>query len=502
MKDTYAEKKHALTTKTVGGIGWSGISQVIRLLFQLGITAILARLITPNDFGLLAMVVIFTNFARIFCDFGLSAALIQRKRLTEEHLSSIFWINVLTGLILAVILAALAPAIAHFYNESRLISIVVVLASTFLISSFGIVQTALFTRELKFRLLVIVEILGVAISGTAAVVLAFSGLGVWSLVWQQVVSSFVIVILLWAFSSWKPKFLFRWQRAKELLGFGLNLTGFSFVNYFSRNLDNLLIAKFLGASPLGFYNLAYQLLLFPLANLSHVVGRVMFPSLSIIQDDKTKVRYAYMKATRYIAAITFPLMIGLLVIAPQFIRVIFGPQWERSIFMVQILALAALLQSIGTLNGNIYWSQGRTDIQFKVGIIFTILTAFGFVIGLRWDVEGVAIAYAIVTFLLAYPSLAIPFKLIDLKFSHFVRQFDSISSATIGMGGIVFALRFLLQDTLGTANWITLISTVALGVASYTGLLFIFDRMIYREVFQLLRHLKPLRSADSLLGES
>jgi len=480
-----------LTTKTIQGVGWAGISQITRLLLQLGITALLARLLTPNDFGLLAMVVVFTNLVMIFRDFGLTAALIQRKGLTEEHLSSSFWINVLTGLLLAFLLVVLAPAIAYFYRENRLTPVIMVLASTFFISSFGIVQIALFTKGLNFKPLAIIEMLAVAISGIAAVVLAFSGFGVWSLVWQQIISSFVRVIFLWSFSSWRPKLLFRWQRVKELLGFGLNLTGFNFANYFNRNFDNLLIGKFLGANPLGFYNLAYRLLLFPLSNISSVIGRVMFPSLSAIQDDKSKVRYAYLKATCYIAAVTFPLMMGLLVVAPEFIRVILGPQWERSIFLVQILALVGLVQSINTTVGWIYNSQGRTDIELRWGGFVAIILTVSFIIGLRWNVEGVAIAYAMATVLLTYPCLAIPFRLINLKISHLFKHLTLTLLATLGMGGIVFALRLFLKDSLEVSDLTTLILAVAVGVVSYAGLLFILDRALYREVSQLLRQLKP-----------
>ena len=484
-------KTRTLTTITVQGIGWSGISRFIQLLFQFGITAILARLLTPNDFGLLAMVVVFTSFVTIFRDFGLTAALIQCKGVTEEHLSSSFWINILLGFILALALSFLAPAIAYFYREDRLTLITIALASTFSISSFGIVQTALFTKEMNFKLLAIVTILTVTISGTVAVWLAFSGFGVWSLVWQSIISSSVTVILLWNFSSWRPKILFKWYRVKELLGFGINFTGFSFVNYFSRNLDNLLIGKFLGLSPLGFYNLAYRLLLFPISNISRVIGQVMFPSLSVIQNDKSKVCHAYMKATRYIATVTFPLMIGILIVAPQFIRVIFGPQWERSIFLVQILALVSLIQSIGTLNGIIYQSQGRTDIQFRAGSVFAIIVSFSFIIGLRWSVEGVTVAYAIASLLLIYPSLAIPFRLIDLKVSHFIKQFNTVFLATAGMGILVFLLRLFMENALKESNFIILITTVIVGAISYVSFLFLLDKNLYKDIFQLFKHLKP-----------
>lgn len=481
-----------LTTKTVQGVGWAGTSQFARLLLQLGITALLARLLTPQDFGLIAMVVVFTNFVMVFRDFGLTAALVQRKALTEEHLSSSFWINIAAGLLLSLAMAGAAQGVALFYSEPRLTQITRVLSLTFFISSFGIIQTASFTKELKFKPLAIIEISAVAISGTVAVLLAFAGFGVWSLVWQQILSSFVRVLFLWAFSNWRPHLLFRWQRVKELLNFGLNLTGFNFVNYFNRNLDNLLIGKFLGSVPLGFYNLAYRLLLFPLGNISSVLGRVMFPALSAIQADKAKVRQAYLRAIRYIAAVTFPMMLGLSVVAPQFVRVIFGPQWGRSVFLVQILALASLPQSIGTTVGWIYNSQGRTDIEFRWGIFSVVIVALSFIIGLRWNVEGVAVAYAIATLLLTYPSFAIPFKLIDLKVSHLFRQLSPILEAVLGMGGIVFALRLFLEDTLKISDLITLASTVAVGTVTYAGLLFILDRGLYREVFQLLRSLRPL----------
>jgi len=482
-----------LTTKTVQGVGWSGTSQIIRLLLHLGIIAILARLLTPNDFGLLAMVIVFTNFVMIFRDFGLGAALIQYKKLTEEHLSSIFWINVFTGFLLTLLLAALAPVIAYFYGENKLTPIAIVLASTFFISSFGIVQTALFKKELKFKHLAIIEILAVVISGSVAITMAFSGFGVWSLVGQQVIFSFVMVNFLWSFPGWRPKILFQWQKVKELFGFGLNLTGFNFINYFNRNLDDFLIGKFLGSALLGFYNLAYQFLLFP-SIISSIIGRVMFPSLSAIQNDKSKTRYAYIKATRYIAILSFPLMMGLLLLAPQFIMVVFGPQWGRSIFLVQILALVGLVQSIVTTIGWIYNSQGRTDIQLRWGIFATIIVTAAFIIGLHWNLEGVVIAYAIAQIILLYPALAIPFKIINLKVGYFVKRFKTIFLATAEMGGIIFIISFFMKNILGASDIVILILTTLIGIVTYAGLLFILDKSLYQEVFQLLKQLKPSSS--------
>jgi PST family polysaccharide transporter len=225
----------------------------------------------------------------------------------------------------------------------------------------------------------------------------------------------------------------------------------------------------------------------------------MFPSLSAIQDDKSSVRYIYIKATRYIAAVTFPLMMGLLVVAPQFIMVVFGPQWERSILLVQILTLVGLMHSIGTTVGWIYQSQGRTDIMFRWGIFSVAVIAIAFVLGLRGDVEGVTIAYAIATLFLAYPSFAIPFKLINLKFSYFIKQFRSIILATIGLGGITFALRLFMETSLGASDLVILIVTAVVGAVSYAGLLFVLDKNLYLEVF-LYEHMSGKKNNAQLIG--
>jgi len=479
-----------LTTKAVRGLGWAGVSQVIRLLLQFGIMALLARLISPKEFGLIAMVVVFTNLVSVFSDFGLTAALVQHKELTEKHLSSSFWLNIIAGLILCLIMIGAAPAIARFYNEPKLTFITMTLGATFFISSFGIVQMAIFTRQLDFKNLAIVEITAVVISGTITVILALAGFGVWSLVWQQVIFSFATVVFLWLFSKWRPEFSFQWQRIKELLGFGLNLTGFNLLNYFHRNMDHLLIGRFLGSAPLGFYDLAYRVLLFPLGNISSAIGRVMFPTLSIIQGDKAKVRYAYLQATRYIAMVSFPLMLGLAILAPQFVPAIFGPQWGRSVLLVQILALVGLVQSIGTTVGWIYQSQGRTDILFRWGLFSVVIFAAAFIIGLRWDVEGLTIAYAIAELLLTYPSFAIPFKLINLKVSYLFKQLNRIVLATLVMGIIVFSLRLFLENILMASDWVTLIACVVTGIVSYVGVLFLMDRSLYQEIRRLLGYLK------------
>src|SRR5665647_918318 len=220
-----------LKTRTLRGIGWSATSQITRLLMQILISATLARLLTPSDFGLIAMVSVFSSFVAIFSGFGLASAIVQKSDISEEELSSSFWISVGLGALLTTTLAAFAPLIAAFYSEPRLTPIVVFMSTTFFIASFGYVQSALLQKSMNFKALAVIGICAVGISGPVAIFLAFSGYGVWSLAWYTVLSILVTVVFTWICARWVPHFLLGLQGVKGVLGFGGNRTGFSFVDY-------------------------------------------------------------------------------------------------------------------------------------------------------------------------------------------------------------------------------------------------------------------------------
>jgi len=485
-----------LKTRTVRGIGWSATSQIAQLLMQILISAILARLLTPSDFGLIAMVTVFSSFVAIFADLGLTSAIIQKQEISEEALSSTFWISVGLGALLTIALAASAPLIAAFYSEPRLAPIVVFLSTTLFIASFGYVQSSLLIKKMNFKALGIINLCAIGISGPIAIFLAFYGYGVWSLAWNVVLSTSLIAVFTWIYARWAPHFTFGLQHVKGLLGFGANLTGSNFLGYFQRNADNLLIGGFLGSAPLGFYNLAYNLLLFPLNNISNVIGRVMFPALSIIQHDKQMVRESYITANRYVAAVSFPLMIWVLVTAPQLIRVVFGPKWVSAIVLVQILAIASIEQSIGNNAGWIFFSQGRTDMMFKLTIFTTSIIVLSFAVGLRWGVEGVAIAYTIATYFTAYPVSVIAFRLIDMKVKHLLAELWSVMFAALMLGVIALLLRISLEKLGVTQDLIILAIVTAASILVYSVVIFLYDKELFIGIVSLLGQ---LRSADSEL---
>jgi len=282
---------------------------------------------------------------------------------------------------------------------------------------------------------------------------------------------------------------------KGLLGFGANLTGFSFVNYFALNMDNLLVGRFLGSAPLGFYNLAYNLLVFPASNISTVVGRVMFPALSKIQHDKQLMRDAYVTANRYIAAVSFPLMIWVLVTAPQLVRVVYGPKWISVIPLIQIFALAGLEQSIDTNVGWIFLSQGRTDVLFKVGVFTTVLLVISFVVGLRGGVEGVVIAYTVAIYLKAYPVFVIAFRLIGMKVKDALAPLWSVSLAALILVIVAFLVRISLEKLGVTQNLTILAIVTAASLLIYSLSLFLLDKELFIGIARLLGQLRPADSA-------
>jgi O-antigen/teichoic acid export membrane protein len=484
-----------LETRTVRNIGWTATSKLAQMLMSILISAILARLLIPSDFGLIAMVLVFSNFAAIFAGFGLTSAIVQKQEISDETLSSTFWINVGLGALLTVALAGSAPLIAAFYSQPRLTPVVVFMSTTFFITSFCNVSYALLMKRMNFKALAIIDICVIAISGPIAIFLAFSGYGVWSLAWYTVLSSVFMAVFTLIYARWVPHFLLRLQHVKGLLGYGANLTGSVFVNYFAQNMDNLLVGRFLGSAALGFYNLAFNLLVLPMNAISDVVGRVMFPALSTIQHDKQLVRNAYVKANRYIGAITFPLMAWVLVTAPQLIRVIYGPKWVSAIPLIQIFALAGLELSIGT---NVWWiftSQGRTDQQFKLSIFTTVVIVISFLVGLRGGVEGVVIAYTVAIYLTAYPIFAIAFRLIDLKVKSALAPLWSVTLAALALGIVAFLLQISLEK-LGVTQDLTILAVVtAASLLSYSVVLFLLDKELFIEIVRLLRQLRLVDSA-------
>jgi PST family polysaccharide transporter len=459
-----------LRTSVLRGLGWLSGAQGARQALQIGLRVLLVRLLSPDDFGLLAMVTVVSGFLLMFNDLGFGPALVRKECVTEEELSTIFWVTVATGIVLALATAALGLPLARFYRQPELIGLCVGLAPGSLATPLGTVPNALLQRRMAFRSLALIDVLGIAAGGVAAVALAALGYGVWALVWQTNVYALAVLLVTGAGARWLPRRCFHPAASANLWRFSSRFTAANVLNYWLRNLDNLLVGAFLGRAALGFYSQAYQMMLYPVQNIAALTGRVMFPALASVQADHARFRRVYLQALHGIAALAFPLMLGGMVLAPDLYAVLFGPRWERSVPLFQILCVIGLIQAIGTTIGWIYLTTGRTDLQLRWTLIAAAVVFPGFLLGLRWGgLEGLTIGYAVASGLLFVPSLVVAYRLIHLALINVARRLAPLLMAAIGMAASVAALRWSLPATAGPLA--RLLLGIALGGAAYPALL-------------------------------
>jgi PST family polysaccharide transporter len=456
-----------LRERTLTGVAWTGGSRVLQQLIAIATTVVLARLLVPADFGLVALVVVFTGFAAVLTDLGLGAALIHRRVIEERHLSSAFWLSVLVGAGLAVLVAAMAPFVAAFYGEPRLTWITVTLASVFLVTPLAVVQTSLMQRDMEFRRLAAIENAATVVGAGVGIATAAAGFGVWGLVLMTASTALVRTAAVWLLTGWRPRSGLSLAAVRDLWRFSANLVGFQAINYWMRNADNLIVGKFLGAAALGVYGRAYNLMLQPVGHAGAVLSRVMFPALSSVQHDPDRVRRAYVRALALIGLITFPVTLGLLVAAEPLILTLYGPKWSDVVPILQILCAAALLQSVSTTVGWIYQSQGRTDWMFRWGLVAGTVTIVSFAVGVQWGVHGVATAYLIRTIVLVPLSFAIAGRLIGLRLVDVGR----LTARTLVAAGCMAATVWLASRALpsGMPAWLLLTVEIAVGIASYAA---------------------------------
>ena len=463
-----------LQGKTAPGVLWSAISQWGRLGLTLLSTIILARLLPPEDFGLLAMCTVFTGLFASIGDLGLGSALVQTEALSAEDINSAFWLSAAIGLIACLIVAAVAPVIALFYRVGDLTPILRWLGVGLAASSLAVVHQATLTRTMDFRRIAVVELTASFFGGVLGIASALTGAGVYSLVVQSVATAICATGGYWIGTPWRPAVRFAGFRQGGLLRFGRHLVGFNAVNYAARNVDYLLIGRFLGAEQLGYYSLAYRLMMFPLQNVSAVLGKVVFPAFSAIQRDDTRIREAFVRLTRYVALLTFPLMLGVFVMARGLIEVVFGARWEPAVPLVRILAMVGLLQSIGTNTGTLFMSKGRTDLLFRWGVFATAVIIAGITLGLRGGIQGVAVGYATAYLILFAPGIAIPFRLVGGRLADVLHAILPVFGLSAAAAACVLASRCLQDALISPPEGVALAISAAVMTGGYAALVWRF----------------------------
>jgi len=424
-----------LKRQSVRGGAVTMATQGIRIAIQITSVMVLSRLLSPKDYGVIAMVIAVTGFAGLFRDLGLSSAAIQKKDLNQALQSNLFWINMSMGTLLTVMVAAASPLVAWFYGKPELSTVTLALSFSFLLASLGTQNGARLVREMQFVRQAVAGITGAVIGLAVSITLAFHGFSYWSLVWGELASSLATTILLFVLSPFRPGLPSKGTGIRDMLKFGANVTAFDFVNYFHRNLDNILIGRFWGPGPLGHYSRAYALLMLPINTIRGPIIAVGFPALSRLQDQPEAFRDYYRKVTCFVALVSMPFTAFLFISSKVIIALALGPKWEDITPVFAILATVGFVQPVITLWGIVVLSRGMGRRYLHLGIFNTVCSAIGFAAGLPWGPIGVAVGYAVVTYLSAYPILIWAFRGTPLKFGDFkavtVRPFTASIVAAI-----------------------------------------------------------------------
>jgi PST family polysaccharide transporter len=479
------------------GVFWVGGGQVFRQLVGLTTAIILARLLAPEDFGLIAMAYVFIALAQLFADFGIGAAIIQSKDTDPRVISSAFWANIVVGIALAIMTAAAAPAIAGFYDDERLLYMTLALSLTLLLSGAVAVPRAVLYRDMRFNRAIQAQMVGSLAGGLVAVTLAWNGFSVWSLVWQPICGSGISFVLTFAFTGWRPIRTFSWRHIRHLTSFSFDVLGADLLDYARQNSDKLIIGKFLGSTALGYYNLAFQLMLYPLTYVAGVIAKVLFPTLSFLQKERARLQQACLKATAAVALITFPMMVGLFLVADDFVLVVFGEKWAPMRPVLQILCLIGMLQSVGTVAGTIYLSTGRTRTMFHLALVSAPVTVAALVVGLPWGIVGVAFAYAVATIVLLYVNLWFALRIIRLRLRDYHAALLRPLIASSAMAAVVWFVQSIAENAIGANRMARLMLCVAAGIVSYVLAILVFNRAQLAELRRLVTaSLKHEREAE------
>jgi len=386
----------SLKSKSISGVKWGGFSSGFVMLLHFGTLVILSRILSPSDFGLMGLVMVVIGFARVFTDMGISNAIIHHQTIHHTELSSLYWLNIFAGIFIFVVIIASSSLIASFNHESALENLIILASFIYLIAPFGQQFQILFQKELEFRKLTIIDITSSFINSMVTIILVINGYGVVSLIWGQLIGAGIRVVLLFSLthSKLRPKLYFKFSKITRFISFGLYQIGEKIVNYMNSNLDYILIGSLLGIEQLGYYTLAYNLIIRPAQKINPIITRVGFPVFSKIQDELDKLKKGYFKIIQLLSLVNFPVMVIFAVLSPIFIPIIFGDQWLHSIILVQILSIVGLLRSIGNPIGSLLLAKGRADLGFKWNLSLFIIQVPGLYIGaMLGGAIGVAISF-------------------------------------------------------------------------------------------------------------
>lgn len=469
----------SLQHKTIHALSWSFVEVVAQKGVQFVIGIVLARLLFPEQFGLIGMLTIFMAVIRTFLDSGFGAALIQKQEITQTDICSIFYFNILVGLATASLLCIVAPWIAAFYNQPVLTGLTRALSLTVIIDSFGMIQGTILVKQINFKTQTKVSLISGALSGIIGVTLAAYGFGVWSLVVQQVSASLFSTICLWSFSSWRPELIFSFTSLQNMFGFGSRLLFSGLLNQIFDNIYYVVIGRLFSAADLGYFTRAKTMNDLPTQTLSGMVGRVTFPVFSTIQDDQARMKRGLKKALTILVLVNFPMMIGLAVIARPLVLVMLTDKWIACVPYLQLLCMAGLLFPLHLMNLNVLQALGRSDLFLRLEIIKKVLIAISIAITWRWGISAMIYGIIVNSIIAYYLNSYYTGVLISYPLREQVTDLVPYLIVSVLMGILVYTVGLLQYFH----HWSMLLVQITTGIVVYVFQCRIFRLKAFIEIW-------------------
>lgn len=378
--------------KTIKGVAWNTIGRFSYLGIQFVVGVVLARILSPNDYGVVGVLTIFFAVANAFVDSGFSSALIQRQNLTDVDCSTVFHFNIMLGVVAYVILYISAPYIAAFFDLPILISVTRVSGINVLIGAVTSVQQTLFRKKVDFKTISIITIISAIVSGVISLYMAYAGMGVWALVAQQLILNIITAILTWIVSKWKPRLCFSVKSFKEMFSYGIKLLGTSLLGIIYFHGEKLAIGKFYSPQQLGYYNQGTLLASQGSSTITNIISTVTFPVLSTIQDDDEQLMSIYQKYIKISSLVIFFIMMLLVALAKPIIVLLYTKKWIGAVIFLQIICFSLMFGHITTINLNLFCVKGRSDILLKLEIVKRIISISILLISIPFGVVAICIS--------------------------------------------------------------------------------------------------------------
>ena len=483
-------ERRAFRQQVASGLAWTLIGTWGRQAIDLVVFMILARLLVPEDIGLLALAMVFILFAQLVVDQGMGDAIVQRREVTAIQIDTAFWVAMATGTLLGLALFVLAEPIEAGLAQPGLAPVLRALSPLFIVAALSTIQIALLRRALAFRSLSLRALVASAGGGAVGVALALAGAGVWALVAQQLASALFSVVTLWWVTPWRPSL--RASRAEfgGLFRFGIHIVGGDVITYLSRNVDNLLVGAVLGVEALGYYHVGYRILTATQAVLVQVTRKMTFPVFSRLQDDQERMRRAYLRVTRAAAAVILPGYVAAAIVATELVVVLFGAKWDRSGAVSAVLLLIGPVVSVQALSVALLNAVGRPDIGFRFRVLTTAVTVAAFVVAVNFGIVAVAAAFVIPGYLLLPLNLRWVQRHAGIDIGAYLANMRGVAFATAIMAAAMLGIRALAGDAAPGVVLAVLLPAAAL---VFVVALWLLDRELIRDVIELAGQVRPFR---------